>query len=233
MKNKKGSFFPYLIVIAMLILYSFAFIKIGVVEKNKYVSDVKKFVEVLDIKYRVDEKTLKNYFDSAYELSFNTALKKFINNIDNSPTCKIKNIANVKYFSNNCVIDRDLFKSIFLEEFEKYIKNYLTIIKEEYGIDTQHSCKLEKSLVCDFMFEKIFVFSTNNITIKKRFSYDKEINFEILEELEKIKSKKEQAKEKEGDLVLSERIGKFLYYNESEKKLKYEDFYFNIYFENR
>ncbi len=219
---KKGAFFSYLIVIVTLIIYSLAFVKLEVVEKNKYVKDIEKFREVLDVKYNFDEKNLNNYFDAAYEISFTTALKKFLDGIDNSPDCKIKYINNKKYFSKECEINVDLFKEKLLEEFEKYIKS--SPLFENFGVNSQYQCYLKENLTCEFVFEKIFVFSTNNITVKKKYKYEKSFDKEFFENLKRIKE--ESLKEKEQS---SENIGKFLYYDENEKNLKFEDFYLNVY----
>ena len=228
---KKGVAFAYLIVILTLIIYSYAFIKLGVIENNKYAEDIKKFISILDIKYTIDEETLDGYFNTSYEISFNTALKKFLKVIDNSPDCKIKTVENQKYFSQTCKVNVDLFKEKLLEEFEKYVEQYSNMLKEQFDIDTQYSCEIEKNLSCSFFFEKVFMFSTNNISLEKSYSYRKEIALDIFEELERIKQEREKAIEKDGTFVLSKNLGKFLYYDEDEKSLKFEDFYFSIYFE--
>lgn len=184
--NKAIGFFSYLLVLATLILYSYAFIKIAVIENSKVIKSLEKLKEIEYFKQYIE---LDNYLLISFNISFNNALDKFLNNFDNSQDCKTINKNNEKYFSFSCNFNKTIFLNFLKQEFEKYVKIYLDYGKNKFDLAYDLQSDYDEEITYKLKFYKNFDVDIMNLSLEKQKKFNKKIDLSILDKFDEIKEK--------------------------------------------
>ncbi|MEM4648155.1 MAG: hypothetical protein QXO12_02515 [Candidatus Pacearchaeota archaeon] len=186
-KKKAIGFFSYLLVLATLILYSFALIKIGTIEKSKIVKSFEKIEDLDNFNYYIDN--FDNYLNLSYQISYYNSIYNFSNYFDKSEKCKIIYLNDIPYFSMDCNFDKNIFLDFLNKSFNEYIKNYLDYGKEIYNFSYEFSCKIDNIVRCNIFIYKNFNMDIMNMSLKKEKKFEQQIDFKFLEEFQEIKEK--------------------------------------------